>query len=198
MERELLAPLFIFAFTMSITPGPNNIMLTASGANFGYWRTLPHIIGIILGIVVLNVLSALGLHKLFEHYPVIQKGLKMAGVSYLLFLAYKIARADEISDNEAKGKPLNLVQAMLFQALNPKAVITTITAMTLYTLGGDRFIYSVYTVILVFMVTGFLCISVWALFGSFIKRILKHKRYLRIFNYSMGTLCALSAVLLLK
>lgn len=197
MEVSIIIPLIIFAVSMSITPGPNNIMLTASGANFGFVKTIPHILGIVFGIALLNLLSAVGLNRVFQSFPIIEKILKIAGVTYLLYLAVKIVRTDSIKEGRESNKPLNFFQAMLFQALNPKAVLMTITGITLYASQGESYMRSVLTVIIIFFVCGVLSISVWALFGTFIRKILQNSKNLKVFNYSMGTLCGLSAILII-
>lgn len=198
MNLEFIIPVMIFALTMSITPGPNNIMLTASGANFGFLRTIPHILGVVIGVAVLNFLSALGLNRIFDLYPSIQNIFKYVGMTYMFFLAFKIALSSGVKSGNKSGKPLGFIQAILFQALNPKAVIMSLTAITVYSVKGILFYRSVFWIILIFIVLGFCSISVWALFGTIIKRLLTNRKYLKIFNYSMGFLCGISALLLLK
>jgi threonine/homoserine/homoserine lactone efflux protein len=121
MEKIIL-PVILFVLTMTITPGPNNMLLTASGAQFGFKRSLPFIIGIVLGILSQLLLSALGLGILFNRFPIIQNILKISGSLYILFLAIKIAfpRSDK-SDETQKNRPMSLLQGAAFQYLNPKA-----------------------------------------------------------------------------
>ncbi|MGL1893880.1 MAG: LysE family translocator [Spirochaetaceae bacterium] len=198
MSLDFILPVIIFAVSMSITPGPNNIMLTASGANFGFIKTIPHILGIVTGIAFMNILSAVGLSKLFNMFPNIQNVLKYIGIVYMMFLAYKIAFSAGVKNSDKVSKPLNFFQAMLFQALNPKAIIMCITAITVYSLEGRLFYKSVVYILVIFLLFGVSSISIWAGFGTILKRILKNRRYLKIFNYFMGFMCCLSAIILLK
>jgi len=182
---------------MSITPGPNNIMVTASGANFGYKKTIPHLLGIWFGFCSLMVLSALGLKQVFEIFPLMKVILKVAGVSYMLFLAYKIMRSGKSIKNEQKESPISFGQAALFQIVNPKAVMMSITSMSVYTLEGDQFYLSAFLVIAIFFLMGFPSTSIWALFGTLIGKQLTKERNKKIFNYCLGGLTACAALLLL-
>ncbi len=135
----MLFPIIFFAISMCITPGPNNIMLTASGANFGFKRTLPHILGIEFGMLFLFSLSALGLGVLFKQFPICQIILKVLGSCYLLYLAWRIAFSKRKETPAGKTKPLNIFQAAAFQLLNPKAFIITLTAMSTFTKSGAEY-----------------------------------------------------------
>ncbi|MDA3940438.1 MAG: LysE family translocator [Spirochaetia bacterium] len=182
---------------MSITPGPNNIMVTASGANFGYKKTIPHLLGIWVGFSTLMILSALGLKQIFDLYPIMKTILKICGVSYMLFLAVKIMRSSGKIKEGKTAKPFTLLQAALFQIINPKAVMMAITSMSVYTIKGDLFLTSSIYVILIFNIVGFPATSVWTLFGTLIGRKLKNEKFLKIFNYSLGGLTACAALLLI-
>ena len=129
-----ILPIIFFTFSMSITPGPNNIMVTASGANFGYKRTIPHLLGIWFGFSTLMILSAFGLKQVFDLYPVMEIVLKICGVSYMLFLAVKIMKSSNKIEEGKTVKPFSFLQAALFQIVNPKAVLVTITSMSVYTI----------------------------------------------------------------
>jgi len=198
MEITLI-PLFFYSISASITPGPNNIMLTASGANFGFLKTIPHMFGILCGIVGLFALIAGGLNLIFEQIPVLQSILKIAGAGYLLFLAWKIATAGKLNGEiETDSKPFTFIQAALFQFLNPKALIMGVTAMSAFTSSGDDYLYSAMIVILVFAVVCLPSISVWVGFGVGIGRLLSNALRRRIFNWSMGLLTAATVVLILQ
>ncbi|MBE9398259.1 LysE family translocator [Pontibacterium sp. N1Y112] len=179
----------LFATVTSGTPGPNNVMLTASGANFGYWRTLPHMVGIVIGILVMNVLVAAGLGVVFERYPAVQSTLKVAASSYLVYLAWKIATAETSRvDGESDARPMSLMGGALFQFLNPKAWMMVITAIGSFTLAGDDYWMSVFWVAVIFMLMGFPCISLWAAFGTVVGRFLSSPAAMRWFNLIMGGL----------
>lgn len=189
MDIQLMLSVALFATVTSGTPGPNNVMLTASGANFGYWRTLPHMVGIVIGILVMNVLVAAGLGVVFERYPAVQSTLKVAASSYLIYLAWKIATAETSRvDGESDARPMSLMGGALFQFLNPKAWMMVITAIGSFTLTGDDYWMSVFWVAVIFMLMGFPCISLWAAFGTVVGRFLSSPAALRWFNLIMGGL----------
>ncbi|MBU3914584.1 LysE family translocator, partial [bacterium] len=178
-------------------PGPNNIMLTASGANFGFRRTIPHIFGICFGVECLMLVVALGLNMLFQLFPQAQVFLKIGGSAYLIFLAWKIGSSKKASHSKDGSAPLTFFQAAFFQLLNPKVMMMAVTAMSTFTLEGEQYLFSAFVVIVVFLLVCIPSISIWAVFGTTIGRVLKSDRSFRIFNLSMGGLTASSVVLIL-
>jgi threonine/homoserine/homoserine lactone efflux protein len=191
----IILPVFLFALSMTITPGPNNMLLTASGARFGYRRTLPLIGGIVLGIVSQLVLSALGLGILFERLPLVKNLLKLFGVLYLLYLAYRIAfTSGKEGRTEKAQRPLNLIEGAGFQYLNPKAYIMSITAMSVYPLEGQLYIPSALLIIGFFIVITPLSISLWAGFGTLLGRVMSSTRYARGVRMLLGGMTAASVV----
>ncbi|WP_022951692.1 LysE family translocator [Leucothrix mucor] len=191
ISLELILAVTLFAFVTSVTPGPNNIMLTASGANFGFKRTLPHIAGIITGMGLLNVSVGLGLGALFTQFPVLQQVLRIVGSAYLLWLAYKLLSFSAISDKKAEGKPFSLVQAAAFQYINPKAWIMVISANASFSLMGDGYWWSVLMITTIYAVVGTPSIMVWAGFGQYMRQFLGQQNVLRLFNITMAVLTAL-------
>ena len=185
---ENLLPLMTFAFTMSITPGPNNIMLTASGANFGFKRTIPHIAGIITGMLLLFIISAAGLGMLFYSFPLLQAIMKILSVLYLIYLSLKIVLLKRTKQHNKKQQPLNMYQAMAFQFLNPKALMMSITAIATFTEKGDDYIISSAIMIIVFLLICLPSISTWAGIGMLISRFLENDYIFRGFNILMGLL----------
>ncbi|GAA0785259.1 Threonine/homoserine/homoserine lactone efflux protein [Marinobacterium sediminicola] len=194
----LIAPVILFAFTMTATPGPNNMMLTASGANFGFRKTLPHIVGVMLGCVGLMTAVALGLGHIFTTWPILQSVLKVVGSAYLLWLAWKIATAAPPSAKSAsEAKPLSVMQAAAFQFANPKAWIMAISGVASFTLAGDGYLLSAALLIGLMALVTIPAISMWAGFGVAVGRMLKTARHWRVFNLSMGGLTAACVVLIL-
>ena len=191
MTTELLIALVGFAFVSSITPGPNNLMLMASGANFGFRRTLPHMLGISIGHSVMVTLVGLGLGQLFETYPVARLILQVGSTAYLLYLAWKIANAATPREGEAKGKPFTFLQAAGFQWVNPKAWYMAIYAITNYTPDGSVLAGSL-IVAGVFACTNFPSIMVWTTIGTQVKRLLSRPALLRAFNWTMAGLLVLT------
>lgn len=191
MDTQFLLSVAMFATVTSGTPGPNNVMLTASGANFGYWRTLPHMFGIVLGILAMNLMVAAGLGVVFERFPLVQQGLKIAASTYLLYLAWRIGTAQPgRKAGREDTRPMSLLGGAAFQFLNPKAWMMVITAMGTFTLGGEDYWVSVLWIALIFMLFGLPCISLWAAFGTVVGRLLSSPVAWRSFNLLMGLLTA--------
>ncbi|MAX32125.1 Threonine/homoserine/homoserine lactone efflux protein [Onishia taeanensis] len=196
----LIGPMMLFSISMSATPGPNNMMLTASGANYGFLRTLPHMLGISIGVMVLMGAVALGLGALFERWPPLQQGLKVAGSAYLLWLAYKIATAPPPDQREPDddARPLTFWQAAAFQFANPKAWVMAISGIASFTLSGDAFLASAVAVILVMGMTNLPSIALWAGFGVAVGKMMKTRRHWRVFNAVMGLLTAACVLMILS
>ncbi|MBL1405862.1 MAG: LysE family translocator [Rhizobiales bacterium] len=191
MQLEILMALIGFAFVSSITPGPNNLMLLSSGANFGFAKTLPHMFGISSGFSVLLICVGVGLGKMLEYYPPAFMALKVAGGSYLLFLAYKIATSGPIGEAENIGKPMTFIQAALFQWVNPKAWVMAISSMSAYT-SPDQYTLTVFVIALVFPLVNLPSVTCWAVFGTSMKGFLQNRVRLKYFNYLMASLLVIS------
>lgn len=186
MDTHLLAGLATFALVSSITPGPNNLMLLASGANFGFRRTLPHMLGIAIGFTLMIVLVGIGLIEIFDRYPLSHTILKIASVCYLVYLAWRIATASAPESREATGKPFSFWQAAAFQWVNPKAWAMGLTAITVYT--ATRELPDIVLVALVFGAINLPSVGCWAWLGQSMQRVLTNATRLRWFNVSMAAL----------
>lgn len=191
MSIDLLSALIVYALVASITPGPNNVMVLASGVKFGFRRTLPHMIGITVGFSVMLVLVGLGLGEVFTRFPETYTAMRYGGGAYMTYLAWKIATAGPIEEGKCGARPLNFLEAAAFQWVNPKAWVMGITAMAAYTLP-DRYLWSVALVSLVFAIVCLPSVSVWTLFGSALKRWLADPYRLKIFNVVMALALVLS------
>ena len=191
---ELIIAVTLFALVTSITPGPNNIMLTASGANFGFKRTLPHVAGIIFGMMMLNVSVGLGLGTVFTQFPFLQQVLRIAGSAYLLWLAYKLLSFSSIGKQQEDAKPFSFFQAVAFQYINPKAWIMVISANASFSLIGANYWWSVLMITLIYAFVGTPSIMVWAGFGQYIRRYFGRQSVLKAFNITMAALTALCIV----
>ena len=187
----LLPALTLFTLVSSITPGPNNIMVMTSGLNFGFGRTVPHILGIAIGFAAMIVLVGLGLAAVFVRVPTAMVVLKVVGAAYLVLLAVKIARSGPLTTGATRGVPLTFGEAAAFQWVNPKAWILAITACATYG-DPDRAMASVLLVAAVFGIVGLPCSSFWASFGSGLRRALSDPAKLRLFNYTMAALLVAS------
>jgi threonine/homoserine/homoserine lactone efflux protein len=195
LVTELL-PLMTYCLVMSSTPGPNNVMLTASGANFGYRETLPQILGINLGGFVQTYLCCLGLGTLITQWPAAQTLLRVAGALYLLVLAWKLAGG---SVGEARlQRPVSFAQSAIFQAVNPKTWIKAITLASVFMPAGMSAPVGALVVSVIGAVIGIPCVSMWALFGVAIRHLLSDPRKQRAFNLAMGATLVVLALMFLR
>lgn len=191
MSPDLLAALIAFAFVSSVTPGPNNLMLLASGVNFGFRRTVPHMLGIGIGFTVMVALVGLGLAGVFTAWPPARAALQAVSVVYLLWLAWKIAQAAPPGNApDSRGRPLSFLQAAAFQWVNPKAWTMALGAVALYAPGQE--VAAVLWVAAVFGLVNLPCVSVWTVLGMGARRRLAHPARLRLFNRAMALLLVAS------
>ena len=186
MDFETLTALALFAFVSSSTPGPNNLMLMASGANFGFIRSIPHMLGISIGFMVMLFAVGAGLVQIFDRFPVIYDVLKIASVIYMLWLAWKIANAAPITKNAQAGAPMTFLQAAAFQWVNPKAWAMALTAITVYV--GDASLLWLGVGALIFAVVNLPSVSMWTIAGQQMQRFLTNPRRLRAYNWTMAAL----------
>lgn len=192
MTAELLIAFIAFAFVTSVTPGPNNMMLLASGVNFGLRRSLPHMFGISLGFMLLVASVGLGLGQLFEQVPLLHNLLRYLGAAYLLYLAWKIARSGAPQHGEQPvGKPFTFLQAAAFQWVNPKAWIMAIGAITTYT-PQENFVVNVLLIAALFALVNCPSVGLWTVAGSLLRNWLSNARALRVFNIGMALLLVAS------
>ncbi len=190
MSTELFIAFLAFAFVSSVTPGPNNLMLMASGANFGFARSIPHMLGIGIGFTFMIVVVGVGLVGIFDIYPISYTILKVASVTYLVWLAWKIAHAAPPGSSEATGNPLTFLQAAAFQWVNPKAWAMALTAISAYAPGTD--IAAVALVAIIFGLVNIPTVSIWTIIGREIRRFLTNPARLRTFNWTMAALLVAS------
>jgi threonine/homoserine/homoserine lactone efflux protein len=191
MTTSLLLALIGFAAVSSMTPGPNNLMLMASGANFGLRRTVPHMLGISLGHMFMVFLVGIGLGQLLESYPALNWIMLVLSTAYLLYLAWKIATAAPPEAREATGNPFTFLQAAAFQWVNPKAWYMAIYAIANYVPDGSGW-RGALLVAGVFAMTNLPSVSVWAALGTQVKRLLDRPGGLRTFNWTMAGLLVLT------
>ena len=190
MDTNLLIGLISFAFATSITPGPNNLMLMASGANFGFRRSLLHMLGVNLGFASLVLVAGLGLASLIAAFPSAQILLKIAATAYLIWLAWKIAHAAVPKAGSVAGRPITVTQAAAFQWVNPKAWAMALGAVSAYTGDGD--LASILRVVVVFSLVNLPCIAAWTLAGEALRHVLTNPNRLALFNWTMAALLVLS------
>jgi threonine/homoserine/homoserine lactone efflux protein len=187
MSTDLLLALLGFVVIMCFTPGPNNLMLMASGTNYGYARSVPHLMGVVLGFSLMVVLVGLGLMAAFTRFPELRTVLKLVSIAYLLYLAWRIARAaPPHGEAAARGRPLSFLQASAFQWVNPKGWTMALTGVTAY--APAQSLWAVLLVSLAFLVVNSVSGSLWVLIGQQIRRFLTEPARLTAFNWTMAAL----------
>ena len=186
MHPELLS-LSLFMFVTSCTPGPNNILASYSGFNFGLIKTIPHMFGVIFGFTSLVIAINFGLINVFKNFPIIQEILKYMGTIFLIYLAYKISFSKASSDNSSKN-PIKFIESFFFQFINPKSVIVAVIMVSTYVVSGENFInYSMWVIAIAFI---FACFSIvfWTLLGRFLRKFATNEKFIKRFNYVMSLL----------
>ncbi len=191
------APFVTYSFVMSITPGPNNVMLTASGATFGFRRTVPHILGVCFGFSAVLVAVCAGLDALFTRWPDLQTALRWAGAAYLVYLGWRILRAGEAKAADAP-KPLTAWEAALFQFLNPKAWVMTLTAAAMFLPRELGFLLACAYMVVVMALVNLPCITVWALFGSSLRGLLARPAGRATFNAAMALALVATGIVMVR
>jgi threonine/homoserine/homoserine lactone efflux protein len=186
MHPELLS-LCLFMFATSCSPGPNNILASYSGFNFGLVKTIPHMFGVIFGFTTLVIVMNFGLINIFKNFPIMQEILIYTGTIFLIYLAYKISFSKTSSDNSSKS-PVRFIETFFFQFLNPKAVIVAIIIVSTYVESGENYInYSLWVIGIAFI---FACFSImfWTLLGKFLRKFATNQKFIKRFNYVMSFL----------
>jgi threonine/homoserine/homoserine lactone efflux protein len=190
MPAETFLALLVYAFVTSITPGPNNLMLLASGVNFGFMRTVPHMLGIGFGFLLLLLGVGFGLGAVLSAFPALHLLLKIAGGAYLLYLSWRVAMSRSMDNGGSSGaRPMSFWEAVAFQWVNPKAWVMAFTAMAVYTSPEAPFI-SVLVISAAFALVNLPSVSSWAGFGTALRRFLSDPGRLKWFNIAMGLMLA--------
>lgn len=198
---EIIVAFASFAFVASVTPGPNNVLLTATGSSVGFKRGMPTLLGITTGFSLMIFVLTIGLGSLVLDSPVVLSSLKVAGVLMLIWLSWQIASAPVRSDDDSARqapKALGFPGAALFQWVNPKAWLVVGSAISAYMIPDRSALMQATTFAAVFFVAGFAGCIPWLLFGSLLQRWLKTERTARAFNYSMGLLLLSTIVLIIR
>jgi threonine/homoserine/homoserine lactone efflux protein len=184
-----------YSFVMSITPGPNNVMLTASGATFGFRRTVPHIFGVCAGFILVLLAVCAGLDAIFTRWPDIQTALRWVGAAYLVYLGWRILRSGEAQAGNSP-RPLTIVEAAGFQFLNPKAWVMTLTAAAMFLPRELGLLAACAYMVAIMAVVNLPCITVWALFGSSLRGFLAKPAGRATFNATMAVALAITGIMM--
>ena len=186
MHPEIVS-LCLFMFVTSCSPGPNNIVASYSGFNFGILKTIPHMLGVVFGFTTLVTITNFGLINIFQKFPIIQEILKYTGSAFLLYLAYKISFSSSTSKNENKN-PVKFLETFFFQFINPKSVIVSIIMVSTYVERGNDFLSYSFWVIGVAFLFAIISINFWTLLGKFLRRFATNEKFIKRFNYVMSFL----------
>jgi threonine/homoserine/homoserine lactone efflux protein len=193
MPLELFFALVLFACVMAFTPGPNNVLLAASGVNFGFMSTVPHMLGVTIGFDVLLVAGAAGVGLLFAAIPQLQLVLKIAGAIYMFYLAWRVATAHHGSEGNMPARPFTFMQAAAFQWINTKAVLAVVGGVALYVRPGHGWVdFPLMLAVMTVATAG--AVALWTGFGVALRRLLCDPARARLFNVSMALLLVASIV----
>ena len=192
MHPDLIS-ICLFFFVTAFTPGPNNIVASYSGFNFGVIKTVPHILGVTLGFTALIISLIVGLINVFKLYPLIQEVLKYLGTLFLLYLAFKISFSNS-NNNSSSENPVKFIETFFFQFLNPKGVIVGIIIVSTYIHLDENYINYSFQVIILALLFSITSITSWTLVGKFLRKFATNEKFIKYFNYAMSLLLLLSIV----
>jgi len=192
MHPEILS-IALFWFVTAYTPGPNNVVASYSGFNFGIKKTIPHILGVTLGFTSLVIFLTIGLINFFKIFPIIQVMIKYLGTLFLIFLAYKIASSTSSGDTK-KENPVKFIETFLFQYLNPKGVMVAIIVVSTYVELGENYINYATQVVLLAFIFSSTSITLWTFIGKFLRKFATNDKFIKYFNYAMSGLLLLSII----
>ena len=191
---SLYIPLILLLFVGNFTPGPNNIIASYSGFHFGFKKTIPHILGVTFGWPSLILAVNFGLVIIFIKFPIVQKILEVLGSLFLIYLAYTLIKVKSIEENEV-DKPMTFLTSYFFQFINPKGVVTAMIVVSQFIDSDENFLKETFIVLSFTLISAFLSICTWTIFGKYLKLLLKNRLRISIFNYLMGILLLLTVVL---
>ena len=192
MHPEIFS-IALFWFVTAYTPGPNNVVASYSGFNFGITKTIPHILGVTLGFTSLVLFLSIGLINIFKLYPIIQIVMRYLGTLFLIYLAYKIAFS-EITNETKKENPVKFIETFLFQYLNPKGVTVAIIVVSTYVELGENYINHATQIVILAFLFSITSITLWTFVGKFLRKFATNDKFIKYFNYVMSVLLLLSII----
>ena len=189
-----LTVLMIFMFVAAFTPGPNNLLSSYSGFNFGVKKTLPLIYGVTFGFPILLIAINFGLIIIFKKYPTLQEVIKILGSGFLIYLAYKVALSKKSKDKQIKN-PAKFFNMLIFQFINPKAVLFAIIMVSTFISTNENFIRDTIVVVSAAIIFSFTSIFSWCLLGKFLRRFATNDKFIQAFNYVMSFLLIVCVIM---
>ena len=192
MHPEIIS-IALFWFVTAYTPGPNNVVASYSGFNFGINKTIPHILGVTLGFTSLVIFLVVGLINVFKLFPIIQIVIKYLGTVFLVYLAYKIASSTKSTDVEREN-PVKFIETFFFQYLNPKGVTVAIIVVSTYVDYGENYVNYATQIVLLAFLFSLSSITLWTFIGKFLRKFATNDKFIKYFNYAMSGLLLLSII----
>ena len=189
-----LLPLILFSIAAAFTPGPNNIVGSYSGFNFGIKKSLPLILGVTFGYTTLITLLAAGLKEIFDIYPILRNIIKIIGSLFLIYLAYKISFSKSTNVENKDKNPVKFINTFVFQFLNPKGVIASVIVVSTYLDPGENFVNFTTQIIILALIVSVTSITLWTFMGKFIRKFATNQKYINYFNYVMSLLLLISII----
>ena len=187
-------PLILFGIATGFTPGPNNIMSSYSGFNFGFKKTIPLMLGVIFGWTTMLTVMASGLIFIFQKYSILQELIKILGTFFLIFLAYKIAFSSKENEEYIK-KPVNFFETFLFQFVNPKGVITAMIAVSTFIDVQNNYLRDASIVVITYFFVAVFSVSSWCLLGKYLRKFATSENFIKKFNYTMSFLLIVCVIM---
>lgn len=193
-----ILPLLAFALAGSMTPGPNNLLLAASGIRFGFRATIPHMIGVHMGYSLLLIAVGLGLGAAFERWPILQEALRIGGTIYILYLSWRILRGWSVAQPKASEapRPIRFVEAALFQFINPKGVIMAITMFAAYSMPGAGMLANIALIVGVAAAVNVVSVTTWAGFGAAVQGLAGSEPAASIIRWTLALMTVASVATL--
>jgi len=189
-----LVPLILFCCAAAFTPGPNNILGSYSGFNFGIRKSLPLILGVTFGYTSLLITLSAGLIIVFKNYPFLQDILKISGSLFLIYLAYKISFQNKVQQQTVTN-PVKFFHTFIFQFINPKGVIIAIITISTFVETGSNYLFHSIVVIVVSFCCAITSITSWCMLGKFLRRYATNEKFIQIFNYVMSFLLIVCVIM---
>ena len=192
MHPEFLS-MALFWIVAAYTPGPNNVVASYSGFNFGIKKTIPHIFGVTFGFTLLVIALTFGLVNIFILFPIIQIVLKYLGSFFLIYLAYKISFSKSSIEKKSEN-PISFLDTFIFQFLNPKGVLIGIIIVSTYVEYGDNYLNYATQIVLFAFIISLSSITFWTFVGKYLRKFATNEKFIKYFNYAMSSLLLLSII----
>ncbi len=193
MSSQLIS-LVLFSTVASLSPGPNNIMTSYTAFNFGLKKTIPTMLGVIIGWTLLVVILIIGSSIAFQKFEKLQLIIKLLGSVYLLFIAYKISFIKS-KDKKISPKPVTFLNTFFFQFVNPKSIIIALTAISMFVDSQRNFLEDSMVLIIIFFVMAVISQAVWCLMGKYLRKFATSEQFIQNFNYTMSFLLIVCVIM---